>query len=575
MTVKIENIKQKSFQCDTCGFASNYKATLKTHMRRHTGEKPFSCDKCGHRFSDQSTLISHVRTHTGEHKVACEECGLQVSKKSLKFHLLNKHSNLSSARHYNYSDQVKAEAVQLARRVGRFEAAKMLGIKPLAVRKWTKGITTFLAGEKTRAKVAKINYSEDYKRQVAENALKFSIKETAKTFQLPEVNVRTWLNLYHNAVTCEDCGATFPYQSQLKKHMTRHHGKSFTKEQEHLDSNIKVKVEEAKRTLCEVSLKDKTVKIEVADNSNAARKTEWECDQVEFKEINKTHKEEQYIHHGPTLAFVMGMSAITLISLFCLSIRWHMKCQLWKKIHRQEKKPKKSCEKENIDEGGKDLQEDNVDIKMQSILDESDQCVQENEKKPRVGQKQGPVTCEKCGSIFAHRHSLMGHLPKCEAIQERKGSQKERKPMVQGPATCDKCGFIFAHRPSMLRHLKKCESGILKAKSTLSTKMESAFQTCYICGKSWNKRSNLLEHLKRHKKILEFHCSACGNDFFNKRALKVHTEKYHPMLMDQFESKPTRECELCKDLFFTIREVRQHKVDRHGQYGHEYPFINT
>ena len=70
MTVKIENIKQKSFQCDTCGFASNYKATLKTHMRRHTGEKPFSCDKCGHRFSDQSTLISHTKTHTGEHKVA-------------------------------------------------------------------------------------------------------------------------------------------------------------------------------------------------------------------------------------------------------------------------------------------------------------------------------------------------------------------------------------------------------------------------------------------------------------------------------------------------------------------------
>ena len=496
-----------------------------------------------------------------------------MSKKSLKFHLLNKHSNLSSARHYNYSDQVKAEAVQLARRVGRFEAAKMLGIKPLAVRKWTKGITTFLAGEKTRTKVVKTNYSEDYKRQVAENALKFSIKETAKTFQLPEVNVRTWLNLYHNAVMCEDCEATFPYQSQLKKHMTRHHGKSFTKEQEHLYSNIKVKVEEAKRTLCEVSLKDKTVKIEVDDNSNAPCQTEWELQQVEVKETKKRLK-EQYTHHGNTLAFVLGMSAITLILLFCLSSKWHLICHLlWKKIHRQGNISKKSCEKENIDEEGEDLHEDNVNIQIQSILDESDQCVQEKEKKPSVGQKQGPVTCEKCGNIFAHRHSLMGHLRKCEAIQERKNIQKERKPMVQGPATCDKCGFVFTHRPSMLRHLKKCKAGTLRERSTINTRRDAIVsQTCLICGKIWNKKSNLLEHLKRHNKILEFHCSACGNDFFNKRALKVHTEKYHPMLMDQFESKPTRECELCNDLFFAIREVRQHKVDKHG---HEYPFMCT
>ena len=225
----------------------------------------------------------------------------------------------------------------------------MLGIKPLAVRKWTKGITTFLAGGKTRAKVAKTNYSDDYKRQVAESALKLGIKETAKTFQLPEVNVRTWLNLYHNAVMWEDCEATFPYQSQLKKHMTRHHGKSFTKEQEHLDRNIKVKVEEAKRTLCEVSLKDKTVKIEVDDNSNAPRETEWEFEQVEGKETKKRLK-EQYTHHGNTLAFVLGMSAITLISLFCLSSKWRMICHLWKKIHRHGNISKKSCEKENIDE---------------------------------------------------------------------------------------------------------------------------------------------------------------------------------------------------------------------------------
>lgn len=66
--------KLKPYLCNYCGYKGANRASLKMHIRSHTGEKPFCCDQCQYTSTDHNSLRRHKLRHTGQKPYKCSYC---------------------------------------------------------------------------------------------------------------------------------------------------------------------------------------------------------------------------------------------------------------------------------------------------------------------------------------------------------------------------------------------------------------------------------------------------------------------------------------------------------------------
>lgn len=77
------------------------------------------------------------------------------------------------------------------------------------------------------------------------------------------------------------------------------------------------------------------------------------------------------------------------------------------------------------------------------------------------------------------------------------------------------------------------------------------------CGKKFNRRGRVLDHIYRHLNPDAYRCDPCGKRFADKFALKNHIENHEP-----FTSR-AHKCGLCSSSFTKASKLAQHERLRH------------
>ena len=168
--------------------------------------------------------------------------------------------------------------------------------------------------------------------------------------------------------------------------------------------------------------------------------------------------------------------------------------------------------------------------------------------------------CRICNKIFGYKNNLVSHQKSLHGFIGKKILDYE----------CKYCKETIKGKLKLSKHI-------------ISQHPDARGELCDLCGKSFKTETKLMRHIAVHKtRERNLHCSFCPKKFFRKDILTVH-EKLHtnPLLCKECGKKfPEQryldnhkllhaekkfECELCKKMFATPEQLRKHS-ENHSEF---------
>lgn len=144
-----------------------------------------------------------------------------------------------------------------------------------------------------------------------------------------------------------------------------------------------------------------------------------------------------------------------------------------------------------------------------------------------------------------------------EKVFKSKSALKMHETDVHGCAietdriTCEQCQTTFAQLRYLRKHIYEVHNKLTQF-------------NCSVCMKTFNRRSNLTEHMLIHDQKYLAPCDVCGKSYRTKSALRLHQRTHTG-------EKPYN-CDICLEKSYAYNtDLKRHKQRAHGVIGSRFP----
>ena len=99
--------------CDQCGYKTNRKPIMNTHMERHLDTAKYVCEECGKTFKTKTMKQYHTRKMHSQLQLSCPHCPMKTTQTyNLKTHIRSVHEKIKLHCEFcNYSDATRSRLV--------------------------------------------------------------------------------------------------------------------------------------------------------------------------------------------------------------------------------------------------------------------------------------------------------------------------------------------------------------------------------------------------------------------------------------------------------------------------------
>ena len=491
---KVADSDNKPYKCLECGKSYNYQCRLKRHEPVHTRERNFKCQHCSRHFFHTGTLKNHEKVHARlaeRHQQVqgklyqCKECDKCFTNSGN----LKRHSKTHAKKK---SLQCKEEEKRsLVGQVNRKRLNRM---------------------QNTRIKLT-------HGQKIANSDNKpYKCKDCGKSYNYPsELKRHELVHTKQPNFKCQHCSRCFFHTGTLKQH-----------EKVHVHAGERHQQEQDKPYQCEECDKCFTLSENLKCHSKIhAKKKSFQCKEEEKRPLVGQVNRMQNTGIKPTQGQKVVDSDNKPYKCLECGKSYNYQCRLKRHepVHTRERNFKcQHCSRHFFHTGTLKNHE-----KVHARLAERHQQVQ------------GKLyQCKECDKCFTNSGNLKRHSKTHAKKKSLQCKEEEKRSLV---------GQVNRKRLNRMQNTRiKLTHGQKIANS------DNKPYKCKDCGKSYNYPSELKRHELVHTKQPNFKCQHCSRCFFHTGTLKQH-EKVHVHAGERHQQEQDKpyQCEEC-DKCFTLSE---------------------